>query len=248
MLGIIGGAGFYSAGYAENLRHLEMVTEYSDVAVPIELIETDKPFAFLARHGKDHHIPPHEINFRANIDALREAGVTEIVAINTVGGIAKGTGPGAIIIPDQLIDYTWGRQSTFCGQNKRFVKHVDFSFPFDRALSDRLISAVNAINQQSGAARPVLSAGVYGVTQGPRLETAAEIQKMRRDGCDIVGMTAMPEAVLAREAGINYGLIALSVNWAAGVLPSEVTMEEIEAVLVDGHQFLRRVLSIIIDD
>lgn len=248
MLGIIGGSGFYSAGYAENLRRLEMVTEYSDVAVPIELIETDKPFAFLARHGKDHHIPPHEINFRANIDALREAGVTEIVAINAVGGIAEGTGPGAIIIPDQLIDYTWGRQSTFCGQSKRFVKHVDFSFPFDRALSDRLISAVNAINDQSGAARPVMTAGVYGVTQGPRLETAAEIQKMRRDGCDIVGMTAMPEAVLAREAGITYGLIALSVNWAAGILPSEVTMEEIEAVLADGHQFLRRVLSIIIDD
>ena len=248
MLGIIGGSGFYSAGYAENLRRLEMVTEYSDVAVPIELIETDKPFAFLARHGKDHHIPPHEINFRANIDALREAGVTEIVAINAVGGIAEGTGPGTIIIPDQLIDYTWGRQSTFCGQSQRFVKHVDFSFPFDRALSDRLISAVNAINDQSGAARPVMTAGVYGVTQGPRLETAAEIQKMRRDGCDIVGMTAMPEAVLAREAGINYGLIALSVNWAAGILPSEVTMEEIEAVLADGHQFLRRVLSIIIDD
>ena len=248
MLGIIGGSGFYSAGYAENLRRLEMVTEYSDVAVPIELIETDKPFAFLARHGKDHHIPPHEINFRANIDALREAGVTEIVAINAVGGIAEGTGPGAIIIPDQLIDYTWGRQSTFCGQSKRFVKHVDFSFPFDRALSERLISAVNAINDQSGAARPVMTAGVYGVTQGPRLETAAEIQKMRRDGCDIVGMTAMPEAVLAREAGITYGLIALSVNWAAGILPSEVTMEEIEAVLADGHQFLRRVLSIIIDD
>ncbi len=248
MLGIIGGSGFYSAGYAENLRRLEMVTEYSDVAVPLELIETDKPFAFLARHGKDHHIPPHEINFRANIDALREAGVTEIVAINAVGGIAEGTGPGAIIIPDQLIDYTWGRQSTFCGQSKRFVKHVDFSFPFDRALSDRLISAVNAINDQSGAARPVMTAGVYGVTQGPRLETAAEIQKMRRDGCDIVGMTAMPEAVLAREAGITYGLIALSVNWAAGILPSEVTMEEIEAVLADGHQFLRRVLSIIIDD
>jgi len=248
MLGIIGGSGFYSAGYAENLQHLEMVTDYSDVAVPIELIETDKPFAFLARHGKDHHIPPHEINFRANIDALREAGVTEIVAINAVGGIAEGTGPGAIIIPDQLIDYTWGRQSTFCGQSKRLVKHVDFSFPFDRALSERLISAVNAINDQSGAARPVMTAGVYGVTQGPRLETAAEIQKMRRDGCDIVGMTAMPEAVLAREAGINYALIALSVNWAAGILPSEVTMEEIEAVLADGHQFLRGVLSIIIDD
>jgi 5'-methylthioinosine phosphorylase len=247
MLGIIGGSGFYNAGYAENLRHLEMVTEYSDVAVPIELIETDKPFAFLARHGKDHHIPPHEINFRANIDALRQAGVTEIVAINAVGGITAGTGPGALIIPDQLIDYTWGRQSTFCGQSKRFVKHVDFSFPFERALSGRLISAVNAINDQSGAARPVMTGGVYGVTQGPRLETAAEIQKMRRDGCDIVGMTAMPEAVLAREAGIKYGLIALSVNWAAGILPSEVAMEEIEAVLADGHQFLRRVLSIMIE-
>ena len=124
---------------------------------------------------------------------------------------------------------------------------MDFSFPFDKTLSDKLVSAVNAINDQSGAARPVMTAGVYGVTQGPRLETAAEIQKMRRDGCDIVGMTAMPEAVLAREAGINYGLIALSVNWAAGILPSEVTMEEIEAVLADGHQFLRRVLSIMID-
>ena len=246
MLGIIGGSGFYSAGYAENLRHLEMVTEYSDVAVSIELIERDKAFAFVARHGKDHHIPPHEINYRANIDALRQVGVTEIVAINAVGGITEGSSPGAIIIPDQLIDYTWGRKSTFCGQSKRFVNHVDFSVPFDRTLSDRLISAVTAINDQSGAGRPVMTAGVYGVTQGPRLETAAEIQKMRRDGCDVVGMTAMPEAVLAREAGINYGLIALSVNWAAGILPNEVTIEEIEAVLADGHQFLRRVLSTII--
>jgi len=248
MLGIIGGSGFYSAGYTENLRHIEMVTEYSDTAVAIELVETDKPFAFLARHGKDHHIPPHEINYRANIDALRQAGVTEIVAINSVGGIAEGTGPGSIIVPNQLIDYTWGRQSTFCGQSKRFVHHVDFSLPFDRALSDKLVSAVNAINDQSGAARPVAAGGVYGVTQGPRLETAAEIQKMRRDGCDIVGMTAMPEAVLAREVGINYGLIALSVNWAAGILPKVVTMEEIEVVLADGHQFLRRVLARIIDD
>lgn len=247
MLGIIGGSGFYSASYMENLRHIEMVTEYSDTAVPIELVETDEPFAFLARHGRDHHIPPHEINYRANIDALRQAGVTEIVAINSVGGIAEGTGPGSIIVPDQLIDYTWGRQSTFCSQSKRFVQHVDFSFPFDRSLSDKLISAVNAINDQSGAARPVMAGGVYGVTQGPRLETAAEIQKMRRDGCDIVGMTAMPEAVLAREVDINYGLLALSVNWAAGILPKVVTMEEIEAVLADGHQFLRRVIAWILD-
>ena len=247
MLGIIGGSGFYSAGYTENLRHIEVVTEYSDIAVPIELVETEKPFAFLARHGKEHHIPPHEINYRANIDALRQAGVKEIVAINAVGGIAEGTGPGSIIVPDQLIDYTWDRHSTFCGQSKRFVQHVDFSFPFDQALSDKLVSAVNTINDQSEAARPVMVGGVYGVTQGPRLETAAEIRKMRRDGCDIVGMTDMPEAVLAREVDINYGLLALSVNWAAGILPTVVTMEEIEAVLVDGQQFLRRVIARIIN-
>ena len=246
MLGIIGGSGFYSAGYTENLRYSEIETEYSDAPVPIELIETEKPFVFLARHGKDHHIPPHEINYRANIDALKKAGVTEIIAINAVGGIAEGTGPGTVIIPNQLIDYTWGRQATFCGQNKQFVQHVDFSLPFDRSLSDRLMNAVDAINDESGAARPVVTEGVYGVTQGPRLETAAEIKKMRRDGCDIVGMTAMPEAVLAREADIKYGLLALSVNWAAGILPTEVTIEEIEAVLTDGNQFLRRVVAQVI--
>ncbi|HBW83706.1 MAG TPA: S-methyl-5'-thioinosine phosphorylase [Gammaproteobacteria bacterium] len=246
MLGIIGGSGFYSAGYKEYLRHIKIGTEYSDAPVPIELIEIEQPFVFLARHGADHHIPPHEINYRANIDALRQTGVTEIIAINAVGGIAEGTGPGSIIIPDQLIDYTYGRQSTFCSQRKQFVKHVDFSFPFDRCLSDRLINAIDTINDESGASRPVVAEGVYGVTQGPRLETAAEIQKMRRDGCDIVGMTAMPEAVLAREADIKYGLVALSVNWAAGILPTEVTMEEIEAVMADGNQFLRRVLAQVI--
>ncbi len=164
----------------------------------------------LARHGDEHTIPPHRINYRANIDALRSLGVREIVALNTVGVISNIRDGGQIGVPDQLIDYTWGREHTFHTGHDAGVAHLDFTEPFAEALRARLLSAAAA------AGVDCHDGGVYAATQGPRLETAAEIDRLERDGADYVGMTAMPEAVLAAEVGIDYACLALVVNKAAG--------------------------------
>jgi 5'-methylthioinosine phosphorylase len=165
----------------------------------------------IARHGERHTIAPDAVNYRANVWALREAGVDRIVAINSVGAIADGFAPGDLAVPDQLIDYTWGRESTFGAEDA--VVHVELGEPFDPVLRGALAEAI------AGSGLPV-RAGVYGVTQGPRLETAAEIDRLARDGCTMVGMTAMPEAALARELAIDYAICAVAVNYAAGRSPS----------------------------
>lgn len=243
MLGIIGGSGLYSLESVGEVTRKEVRTAYDEKSVPAEIIDHGGgQFVFLPRHGKQHQITPHEVNYRANIAALHKLGVSQIVAVNAVGGITESTIPGAIIVPDQLIDYTWGRASTFFEGDGAEVHHIDFTHPFDQALSQRLLNAVETTNTSASQGRTVLAQGVYGVTQGPRLETAAEINRMKQDGCDIVGMTAMPEAALARELGIDYAMLALSVNWAAGILPSVISMEEIQAVMRDGQSFLHEVL------
>lgn len=165
---------------------------------------------FLHRHGPAHHLPPHAINYRANIRALADAGVERIVAVGAVGGITAAMRAGRVVIPHQIIDYTWGREHSFADTAPGPVPHVDFTEPYDRTLRARLAA---------GAEKRALDAAteaVHGVTQGPRLETAAEIDRMARDGCDIVGMTGMPEAGLAREAGLAYACCAVVVNAAAG--------------------------------
>jgi len=198
-----------------------------------------KDLAFLPRHGISHAIPPHRVNYRANIAALQEAGVTSIIAVNAVGGIHPDMGPGAIMVPDQLIDYTHGRASTFFEDDLDTVTHIDFSEPFSTLERHQLTQVLEDCNDH----RAVVGSGVYGVTQGPRLETAAEIRRLQQDGCDIVGMTAMPEAALAREAGIGYGMLALSVNWAAGLTPEPITMDQIRGVLADGMAVISTVLD-----
>ncbi len=165
---------------------------------------------FLARHGPDHNIPPHRVNYRANIRALHDAGVDRIIAVNAVGAISAEMRPGRVAIPHQIVDYTYGRDHTFFDRDLEHVVHVEFDPPYDTALRQGIIDA--AVTAQVDAA----TEAVYGVTQGPRLETAAEIDRMARDGCDIVGMTAMPEAALAREIGLPYASICVVVNWAAG--------------------------------
>jgi 5'-deoxy-5'-methylthioadenosine phosphorylase len=165
----------------------------------------------LTRHGEAHTIAPHEVNYRANLWALWQHGVRRCIGVNAVGAIAPGFEPGHLAVPDQLIDYTWGRPSTFGGADGGVV-HVDFTEPFDADLRRRLIAACRACSIG------VRAGGVYGVTQGPRLETAAEIDRLERDGCAMVGMTAMPEAVLARELGMRYAVCAFAVNHAAGRL------------------------------
>ena len=192
---------------------------------------------FLARHGHPHRIPPHEVNYRANLWALRQAGATHVLAINAVGGISDQLNTGCFCIPDQVIDYTWGRKHTFYEKDLEHVTHVDFSYPYDEALRRRLIAAVAACGYSCN------NHGVYGCTQGPRLETVAEIKRMERDGCDIVGMTGMPETVLARELGLSYACLALVVNAAAGKSNNVITMAQIEAALSVGMSKVKIVLA-----
>lgn len=162
----------------------------------------------LARHGEGRSLAPHRINYRANVHALVEAGATALVALHTTGGIDAALAPGDLLVPDQLIDYTWGRETSYAAADA--VVHVAFDVPFDAALRARLLTAAREAGCRCHAQ------GVYGCTQGPRLETVAEIDRMARDGCSVVGMTAMPEAVLARELEIPYASLCLVVNPAAG--------------------------------
>ncbi|MCK9503590.1 MAG: S-methyl-5'-thioinosine phosphorylase [Porticoccaceae bacterium] len=192
---------------------------------------------FINRHGDDHRIPPHRVNYRANIAALQQLGVDGIVAVNAVGGINAAMPPGALVLPNQLIDYTWGRIQTYSHGADDVLRHVDFSLPYCGALQQKLQAAARARNIA------LMVGGVHGVTQGPRLETAAEIVRMERDGCDLVGMTGMPEAALARELGIAYVCIALVVNPAAGKSEREITLAEIAAVMASTAPELLALLT-----
>lgn len=187
-----------------------------------------KPLVFLARHGNPHRIAPHKINYRANIWGLKQLGVTEIIAIAAVGGISAAMVPAHITIPDQLIDYSYGREHTFFAEDLEHVTHIDFTEPYAPALRQRILQAARNANID------VASQGVYGCTQGPRLETAAEIKRMAQDGCDLVGMTGMPEAALAKEVDLAYANISVIANWGAGIVEGEITMAEIERNLEVG--------------
>lgn len=192
---------------------------------------------FLARHGDPHIVPPHKINYRANLWALREVGVSCILAVAAVGGIGAAMAPGKIAVPDDLIDYTHGRGHTFFEDELDAVTHIDFSWPYTPWLREKLLTAAKV------AGIAVIDGGVYGCTQGPRLETPAEIARLERDGCDLVGMTGMPEAALARELSIDYVCCAVVANWAAGKQSGEITLAEIEANLVAGMADLAAILQ-----
>lgn len=192
---------------------------------------------FLARHGHPHRIPPHQVNYRANLWALKQAGAEAILAVNAVGGIHAAMEAGHFCVPHQLIDYTHGRSDTFFEGELDHVTHIDFSYPYEESLRRRLIAALAAEGYAFSGH------GVYGCTQGPRLETVAEVIRLERDGCDIVGMTGMPEAALARELELPYACLALVVNPAAGKSSGVITMAEIEAVLADGIGKARTVLA-----
>lgn len=192
---------------------------------------------FLARHGDAHTLPPHRINYRANLWALRQAGVSSIVAVAAVGGIRADMYPGRLAVPDQIIDYSYGRGHTFFEDDLQHVTHIDFTRPYDSDLRERLRAAGHI------AGLRVVDGGVYGCTQGPRLESAAEIVRLERDGCDLVGMTGMPEAALARELEIPYACLAVVANWAAGKTDREITMAEIEVYLAQGMADLHRLLE-----
>lgn len=237
-VGIIGGSGLYCLDPAAHAELHEFDTPFSSTAVVLALESTTAgPVWFLPRHGRGHDIAPHEINYRANLWALREAGVTRVVAVNAVGGISAAMQPGVLVLPDQIIDYSWGREHTYFSGRHAFDKHIDFTTPYSAALAALLQAAART------AGLSLLKGAVYACTQGPRLETAAEIRRLARDGCDIVGMTGMPEAALARELALEYASLALVVNRAAGLGPAEISMDAIRQVMVTAIADVRRVLQ-----
>jgi len=228
MIGIIGGTGFAEYEDFERSAVLTAATPYGEVYLEQGTL-AGKPLVFLPRHGHPPQFPPHKINYRANIQALADMDVDGIVAINAVGGVDPALPVPSIVIPDQMIDYTWGRAHTFFDEA---IHHIDFTDPFDGALRQALTDA---------APGDVVGSGTYGCTQGPRLETAAEIKRLRQDGCDIVGMTAMPEAVLARERNLPYASCCVVVNCGAGIAP--ISHDEIRIALQTGMAEVRRLLS-----
>ena len=238
-LAIIGGTGLTRLEGLEITRREVVHTPYGDPSGPITHgVLHDKPVMFLARHGYGHTIPPHRVNYRANIWALRQLGVERIIAVAAVGGISEAMAPCTLAFPDQIIDYTWGRHHTYFEQDLTEVTHVDFSYPYDEGMRQVLIATA----RKQGLA--AVERGTYGATQGPRLETAAEIARMLRDGCDVVGMTGMPEAVLARELGLAYACCAVVVNWAAGIVHGEsISMSEIDRNVQLGMEQVRQLLA-----
>jgi 5'-methylthioinosine phosphorylase len=242
ILAIIGGTGLTSLKGLEISRREVMHTPYGEPSGPLTHgILAGREVVFLARHGYSHTIPPHQVNYRANIWALRHAGIHGVVAVAAVGGITPEMYPRRIAFPTQIIDYTWSRAHTFFDQDLTQVTHVDFTEPYDAALRQRLIAAARAIGVDA------VDHGTYAATQGPRLETAAEIDRLERDGCDMVGMTGMPEAVLARELELPYATCAVVANWAAGRGEGEITMDEVRENLDSAMANVRHLLEATIE-
>lgn len=240
MLGIIGGTGLTQLANLEITQRKVARTPYGEPSGALTLGHIcDQEVIFLARHGYGHTIPPHEVNYRANLWALKDHGVNRIVSVATVGGIHPELIPGTLVIPDQIIDYTHGRASTYFVDSNKPVTHLDFTFPYCDAMRAALLksAADSGINLRDG--------GVYGAVQGPRLETLAEINRMERDGADMVGMTGMPEAYLARELGLCYATVGAVVNFAAGrgLSANGIQMEEIQPMLGEVMLQVRHLLE-----
>lgn len=239
MLGIIGGSGLTKLP-GLSITHRQVIrTPYGEPSGPLTFGNLDgHPVVFMARHGHGHTIPPHRVNYRANLWALHEQKVSHVVSVATVGGIHPEMKPGDIWVPDQIIDYTRSREATFTEYNGKPVTHLDFTWPYCEAMRQRCLQALTQAGESA------INGGVYGATQGPRLETKAEIERLARDGVDMVGMTGMPETYLAREIGICYAAIAVSVNWAAGRGDSAagISSEGIQATLDNVVGRLRTVL------
>ncbi len=242
MLAIIGGSGLTQLANLAVERREVVRTPYGEPSGPLTFGRIcGQPAVFIARHGYGHTIPPHEVNYRANVWALKQAGATCIVSIASVGGIRTDLGPGAIVVPHQIIDYTWGRKATYYEGGGMPVMHVDFTHPYDPELRQVLLSAAREAGQV------VSDGGVYAAMQGPRLETAAEIDRLERDGADIVGMTGMPEAALARELDLPYAAINVVANHAAGRGESKLGIQfaALEDILQESLERVRRIIEMI---
>jgi 5'-methylthioadenosine phosphorylase len=239
MLAVIGGSGLAGLGQMKVVRREIARTPFGEPSGPLVFGEmNDVPVLFIARHGPGHILAPHRINYRANVWALKQAGATDVLAVAAVGGITNDVGPGTIVVPDQIIDYTYGREHTFCDGSDRTVVHVDFTRPYSDPLRDLLLEASSTVGET------VVTSGVYGASQGPRLETAAEIARMARDGATLVGMTGMPEAALARELSLRYAHLCVVSNWAAGCGDSKVKIshDDINATLDESIARVQKVI------
>lgn len=238
---IIGGTGLTSLNGLDIISREMVHTPYGETSGP--LVKGDlsgNSVYFLPRHGSEHTIPPHKINYRANIWALKEAGIENVIAINAVGGISDVMQAGVIVVPDQIIDYTWSRINTFFEDGLKNVVHIDFTYPFCESLRKSIIKAASASHIN------IVKQGTYAATQGPRLESIAEIKRLENDGCHIVGMTCMPEAALAREKDLCYASISVVANLAAGKGEEELTMEMIEKNLIGGMDKVKQLLQTVI--
>ena len=240
MLAVIGGSGLSQLASLEVTERKAMATPYGEPSGPLTFGRLEgHALVFFARHGYGHTIAPHDVNYRANLWALKAARVDAVVSIASVGGIRRDLAPGALVLPHQIIDYTWGRRATFFEGTGAPVTHIDFTEPYSGALRARLLRAA------AGCGESLIDGGVYAATQGPRLETAAEIDRLERDGADMVGMTGMPEAALARELELEYAALAVVANHAAGRGESahSVSLERIEAVLGAAMARVRNIVA-----
>jgi len=235
-LALIGGTGLTELD--ERVETIEIETPYGDPSAPIRVV-ADEPLRllFLPRHGSPHRFPPHCVNYRANMWALRAAGADQVLAVSAVGGIQEGYGPGVLAAPDQLIDYTWGRQHTYCDSGEVELVHVDFTWPYAGPLRRNLLAAAG------DADVTLVDGGCIGVFQGPRLESAGEIRRARQDGCHMAGMTSLPEAALARELGLDYAGLAVVSNHGAGITGEALSEEDIANTLREPMQRVRRLVE-----
>lgn len=234
---VIGGTGMNAWPGLEVREARRVETPYGDASGPLCFGRWEEmDVLFFARHGEGHRVPPHAINYRANLWALHAVGVRQIVAVSAVGGIHPALGPARLAIPDDLIDYSWGREHSYSDGPNVPLQHVEFTEPYAQNVRRVLLEAA----REAGV--DVMDGGVMAVTQGPRLETAAEVRRLHRDGCDMIGMTNMPEAALAAELGIEYASLALSVNWAAGFGSGSIH-GEIEQSVAEGMARVRAILK-----
>jgi 5'-methylthioinosine phosphorylase len=236
-LAIIGGTGLSELTGLIIARKEEVETPFGLPSAPlVHGTLFNHPVVFLARHGETHEIPPHQINYRGNLWALKACGVQNTLAVTAVGGIHTEITPTRLIFPDQIIDYTYSRAQTFYDGSDNTVTHIDFTYPYCESLRKHLIQAA------SKAGLDAYESGTYAALQGPRLETAAEIDRLERDGCDMVGMTGMPEASLAKELGLCYATCAICANFAAGRGGDQLNLEEMYRTLEVGMKKFRRLL------
>ncbi len=238
MIGVIGGSGLSQLPGLKIVEKIQLNTPFGEPSAPIIKGELDgQTLMFLPRHGEHHTIPPHLINYRANLWALHHLGVKEILAVAAVGGISDVMAPGVLALPDQIIDYTWGRDSSLFSEEFSADKHIDFTYPYDADLRQQILGAAANISLN------VIDGGCYAVTQGPRLETAAEIRRLANDGADMVGMTAMPEAAIARELGIAYAGIVVVANQAAGLAKTVLTMDDIIRTIAMAMDSVKQLIT-----